>query len=226
MPDELRELFAPYLDSVLKKARKEAKELAAEPDIPVIHFSKTEIDDFDGMPLEEMLRRFLEHILDNDLLTDGCFDDADPNGPDDNLELPQKTKYSMTSELVTAVHNLHYNSQVKAFHKFIIKSDIWGAMFLECFEESYGNICFDGGEVEPNTLEWVHYTLNDFDNALSDLGYNDPISFFDVARRQEAVIAREEETETNHLVSGCRITNPINIAWYVWKERSKFYRLL
>ena len=68
--------------------------------MPVIHPSKTEIDDFDRMPLEEMFRRFLEHILDNDLLTDGCFDDADPDGPDDNLELPQKTKYSMASELM------------------------------------------------------------------------------------------------------------------------------
>ena len=37
------------LGSVLKKARKKAKELVAEPDMPVIHPSKTEIDDFDGM---------------------------------------------------------------------------------------------------------------------------------------------------------------------------------
>lgn len=75
---------------------------------------------------------------------------------------------------------------------------MYGAMFQERFEESYCNICFDGGEVAPDTFEWVYYTLNDFDNALSDLDYNDPMSFFDVARRLEAVIAREEETETNH----------------------------
>ena len=99
----------------------------------------------------------------------------------------------------------------KAFHKFIIKGDIWGDMFLERFGESYGNISFDGGEVDPDTFEWGHYTLNDFDNALSDLDYNDPMSFFDVARRLEAVIAREEGTETNHPASGCQITNPINI---------------
>ena len=84
-------------------------------------------------------------------------------------------------------------------------------MFLERFGESYGNISFDGGEVDPDTFEWVHYTLNDFDNDLSDLDYNDPMSFFDVARRLEAVIAREEGTETNHPASGCQITNPINI---------------
>ena len=84
-------------------------------------------------------------------------------------------------------------------------------MFLERFEERYDNISFVGGEIDPDTFECGHYTLNDFDNALSDLDYNDPMSFFDVARRLEAVIAREEETETNHPAGGCQITNPINI---------------
>ena len=40
-----------------------------------------------------------------------------------------------------------------------------GDMFLERFDESYGNICFDGGEVYSDTFEWGYYTLNGFDNA-------------------------------------------------------------
>ena len=52
------------------------------------------------------------------------------------------------------------------------------------------------------------------------------MSFFDVARRLEAVIAREEGTETNHPASGCQITNPINIEMNVRKERSELYCLL
>ena len=40
-----------------------------------------------------------------------------------------------------------------------------GDMFLERFEESYGNICVDGGEVDSDTFEWGYYTLNGFDNA-------------------------------------------------------------
>ncbi|MCS2865568.1 hypothetical protein NXW13_18340 [Bacteroides thetaiotaomicron] len=48
MDDELRELFAPPWFRP-EKARKKAKEVVAEPDMPVIHPSKTEIDDFDGM---------------------------------------------------------------------------------------------------------------------------------------------------------------------------------
>lgn len=68
-----------------------------------------------------------------------------------------------------------------------------GDMFLERFEESYGNIRFSGEKVDFDTLEWVHYTLNDFDNAISDIDYNDPMLFFDVARRLEAVIVREKD---------------------------------
>ena len=52
--------------------------------------------------------------------------------------------------------------------------------------------------------------IDDFDNALSELDYNDPMSFFDVARRLEAVIVCEEGAETNHPASGCQIMNAIN----------------
>lgn len=58
--------------------------MAIESDMPIIHPSQKEIDDFDGIPSGEMLQCFLEHILDNDLLTDGYFDD-DSDGLDDSL---------------------------------------------------------------------------------------------------------------------------------------------
>ena len=49
-----------------EKGLEEVKELAAEPNMPVIYPSKTEIDDFDGIPPKEMFWHFLEHILDDD----------------------------------------------------------------------------------------------------------------------------------------------------------------
>ena len=100
--------------------------------MPIIHPFKTEIYDFDGMSLEEMLQRFFEHILDDDQLTDGYFDDVDSRRPDDNLELSQKTKYSMALDLVTVVRSPYYISQIKVFrtfHKFIIKGNIWVTCF-------------------------------------------------------------------------------------------------
>jgi len=36
------------------------------------------------------------------------------------------------------------------------------------------------------------------------------MSFFDVGRKLEAVIVREEGAETNHPESGCQIMNTIN----------------
>lgn len=195
MADELRELFAPHLDAALKKARKKEKDLSVKSDMPIVHSPQIESDKFAGMIPDEMLQRFLDYILDDGQLTDDYFCD-DSDGPDDDLELLQTTQYSMASDLVKAVRELHYNSQAevfRAFHKFISKRDIWGDMFLERFEESYGNIRFSGEKVDFDTLEWVHYTLNDFDNAISDIDYNDPMLFFDVARRLEAVIVREKD---------------------------------
>jgi len=40
----------------------------------------------------------------------GDFDDKEPDGTDGNIELSPTTKYSMTSNLVKAVCELHYNS--------------------------------------------------------------------------------------------------------------------
>lgn len=141
-----------------------------------------------------MILHFLGHIKDGDLLTDDNFDD-DPDGLDDNLELSSMTKYSASCDFVKAVRGMHYNSQARlfrAFHKFIMKGDIWGNVFLERFEESCNNIYFDGDKVDFYTLEWVYYILNDFDNAISDFDYKDPMFFFDAARRLEVVIVKEE----------------------------------
>ena len=52
--------------------------------------------------------------------------------------------------------------------------------------------------------------IDDFDNALSELDYNDTMSFFDVARRLEAVIVREEGVETKRAAIGYQNMNAIN----------------
>lgn len=93
------------------------------------------------MTPDEIIQHYLDRIRNDDLLTAGYFDDDEPDGPDNNLEFPPTTKYLMASDLVKAVRDLHYNSQVrvfKAFHKFIIKGIYGGNMFLKRLEESYG----------------------------------------------------------------------------------------
>lgn len=56
MADELRALFAPHLDSVLKKAWKKARKLAIESDMLVIHLFQKEVDDFDGKQYAILVR--------------------------------------------------------------------------------------------------------------------------------------------------------------------------
>lgn len=64
----------------------------------VVQLLKIDGDDFDGMTPDDMFQHFFEHILDDDLLTAGYFDDDEPDDLDDNLKLSQMTKYSMTSD--------------------------------------------------------------------------------------------------------------------------------
>ena len=64
----------------------------------VVQLSKIDGDDFDRMTPDDMFQRFFEHILDDDLLTAGYFDDDEPDDLDDNLKFSQTTKYSMTSD--------------------------------------------------------------------------------------------------------------------------------
>ena len=64
----------------------------------VVQLSEIDGDDFDGMTPDDMFQRFFEHILDDDLLTAGYFDDDEPDDLDDNLKFSQTTKYSMTSD--------------------------------------------------------------------------------------------------------------------------------
>ena len=59
----------------------------------VVQLLKIDGDDFDGMTPDDMFQHFFEHILDDDLLTAGYFDDDEPDDLDDNLKLSQMIKY-------------------------------------------------------------------------------------------------------------------------------------
>ena len=39
--------------------------------------------------------------------------------------------------------------------------------------------------------EWISYTVNELDNAISEIDYNSPMLFFDVAREVGKVIRKE-----------------------------------
>ena len=60
--------------------------------------------------------------------------------------------------------------------------------FLDRFEENYSRI--DMKDLEES-LEWIGYIVNDMDNTISEIDYNDPMTFFDIETVMGKVISKE-----------------------------------
>lgn len=43
------------------------------------------------------------------------------------------------------------------------------------------------------TVEWIRYTVNDMDNAISEIDYDDPMLFFEIANTLGKVIAKNSK---------------------------------
>ena len=43
------------------------------------------------------------------------------------------------------------------------------------------------------TIEWIGYAVNDLDNAISEIDYNDHMTFFDIEKLMGKVISKELE---------------------------------
>lgn len=41
------------------------------------------------------------------------------------------------------------------------------------------------------TVEWIGYAVNDMDNAITEIDYNDPMLFFDIEKLMGKVISKE-----------------------------------
>lgn len=46
------------------------------------------------------------------------------------------------------------------------------------------------------SIEWIGYAVNDMDNAISEIDYNDPITFFDIEKSMGKVISKELKCNT------------------------------
>lgn len=43
------------------------------------------------------------------------------------------------------------------------------------------------------SIEWIGYAVNDMDNTISEIDYNDPMTFFDIEKVLRKVIEKEFE---------------------------------
>ena len=41
------------------------------------------------------------------------------------------------------------------------------------------------------SVEWIGYAINDMDNAIFEIDYNDPMTFFDIEKSMGKVISKE-----------------------------------
>lgn len=41
------------------------------------------------------------------------------------------------------------------------------------------------------SIEWIGYAVNDMDNTISEIDYNDPMTFFDIEKSMSKAISKE-----------------------------------
>ena len=89
------------------------------------------------------------------------------------------------------IRALNYKAQAeicKAFHKMIKKgfpgddSDM-----ISRFEETYDDIIYSHLD---DSIDQIHYAINDLDNAIYEIDMYDPMTFFDIERKLTPIIRR------------------------------------
>ncbi len=67
-------------------------------------------------------------------------------------------------------------------------------MLPEDCQDLYDNTIPEAKEIRKKmgkTVEWIGYAVNDMDNAIQELDYNDPMTFFDIEKVMGKVISKE-----------------------------------
>lgn len=118
-------------------------------------------------------------------------DDDDEDWDNDDPIEPGQFSYSCSIPMMEDIRALRYDAQAevcKAFHKMIkkgfpgIHSDK-----ISRFEETYEDIIFSHLD---DSLDQIHYAINDLDNAIYEIDMYAPMAFFDVERQLAPIIKR------------------------------------
>ena len=99
--------------------------------------------------------------------------------------------YSCAMPMFEDIRKFNYKGQAKVckiFHQYFTKHPNVVSFFLDRFEETYSRI--DMRDLEES-IEWIGYAVNDMDNTISEIDYNDPMTFFDIEKVMGKVISKE-----------------------------------
>lgn len=143
--------------------------------------------------LERMLSMLPEEFQD-------IYDDTIPEAKEIRKKMGKKASsvksYSCAMTMLEDIRQLNYKGQAKVcktFHQYLKKNPNADSFFINRFEETYSRINMKDLE---ETIEWIGYTVNDLDNAISEIDYNDPMTFFDIEKLMGKVISKELKCNT------------------------------
>lgn len=145
-----------------------------------------------------MDKELLERLL--TMLPEDCqdiYDDTIPGAKELRQKMGAKVSseatYSCAMPMMEDIRKLDYKAQAKvckAFHQYLQKHPTAVSFFTRRFEETYSHIRMRNLE---DSIEWIGYAVNDLDNAISEIDYNSPMMFFDIAREVGKVIWKEKK---------------------------------
>lgn len=139
--------------------------------------------------LERMLSILPEEFQD-------IYDDTIPEAKEVRKKMGKKTSsapsYSCAMPMLDDIRSLDYKEQAKvckAFHQYLAKNPLVITFFTRRFEETYSHINMRNPDA---TIEWIRNTVNDMDNAISEIDNDDPMVFFELANTLGKVIAKNK----------------------------------
>lgn len=141
---------------------------------------------------KEVLERILSMLPEE---FQDVYDETIPEAKEIRKKMGKKVSsvksYSCAMPMFEDIRQLNYKGQAqvcKTFHQFLKKNPNADSFFINRFEETYSRINMKDLE---ETIEWIGYAVNDLDNAITEIDYNDPIAFFDIEKVMGKVISKE-----------------------------------
>lgn len=138
--------------------------------------------------LKQMLSMLPEEFQD-------IYDDTIPEAKEMRKKMEKKVSsvksYSCAMPMFEDIRQLNYKGKAqvcKTFHQYLKKNPNVGSFFTNRFKETYSRINMKDLE---ETIEWIGYAVNDMDNAITEIDYNDPMTFFDIEKVMGKVICKE-----------------------------------
>ena len=195
--DELHDIFAPHIEEAYKNPS------------PVLEADMLKgLEDLKGIAegcktSEEFIRKIKDQFPELDLEDDPDTDDG--NEDIDNLlaEAAKQSKsgwglgnmpYSLSAPMMDDIRDLHYKGQAavcRAFHQMLKKGEPRiNSRFTDRFEEDYEDILFSD---LTESIEDLHFCINDMDNIIYDVDLYAPMTFFDIASRLHPIIKLSQQ---------------------------------